>query len=490
MNTIEFAKIYEEAYRAVYWTAVSLLKNETEAEDVVQDTFVTLLESYDTLQDKTKVVPWLKKICANKCLNILSRTRTEQAEQEFFDNAETVPEDFLPESIVESKEKRKIIMDIIENSLSEDVRRTIILFYFDEMSTKEIAEAMGIPQGTVLWRLGFARKKIKKEVEKYEKETNTKLYSVALPFLALLFRKEAEQVVIPPMSASLAELSASKGAALSGAGKTIASEAIRKGTGIVMKKLLIGLVTLLAVGAAVAGIVLMTNRDDDSGTGKKKGGKNKTVAEKNQGGYLSDDDEYGDDYDFGDDNDSDVPKTIDVDNYDWESIYKWDGNEIIGFNYPLDEALKNTGIIVIPGKCETIGTSAFGEAAWVKEVRFEKPEKIKMIKNFAFDQFSQLHSFVMPPNANLFQDGNYFQDGTSPFGNNRVLAQSTRLRNIVLPNGKVTYYLLKSLTNYFVDLPANNQIYLERLFVPANFSIRYNDPERDNPVFAKYTEAY
>ena len=178
-------------------------------------------------------------------------------------------------------------MDIIENSLSEDVRRTIILFYFDEMSTKEIAEAMGIPQGTVLWRLGFARKKIKKEVEKYEKETNTKLYSVALPFLALLFRKEAEQVVIPPMSASLAELSASKGAALSGAGKTIASEAIRKGTGIVMKKILIGLVTLLAVGAAVAGIVLMTNRDDDSGTGKKKGGKNKTVAEKNQDGYLS-----------------------------------------------------------------------------------------------------------------------------------------------------------------------------------------------------------
>lgn len=65
----------------------------------------------------------------------------------------------------------------------DDVRRTLILFYFDEMSTKEIAEALGIPQGTVLWRLNFAKKKIKKEVEKYEDDNNTKLFAMALPFL-------------------------------------------------------------------------------------------------------------------------------------------------------------------------------------------------------------------------------------------------------------------------------------------------------------------
>ena len=150
MTPKECEQIYKEAYRAVYWTALALMKNEADAEDVVQETFVTLIEKYDTLQDKSKVVPWLKKICANKCLNLLTRTKTQAMEQEFFDNLEAVPEDFLPESIVESQEKRKIIMDIIERALSEDVRRTIILYYFDEMSTKEIAEAMGVPQGTVL----------------------------------------------------------------------------------------------------------------------------------------------------------------------------------------------------------------------------------------------------------------------------------------------------------------------------------------------------
>ena len=175
MTPKECERIYNEAYRAVYWTAIALLKNEADAEDVVQDTFVKLLESYDTLQDKTKVVPWLKKICARKCLNLLSRTKTEAVEQEFFDDIEYVPEDFLPESVALSEERRKIIMDIITKALSEDVRRTIILFYFDDMSTKEIAEAMVIPQGTVLWRLGFARWKIKKEVEKCEQERKKKM---------------------------------------------------------------------------------------------------------------------------------------------------------------------------------------------------------------------------------------------------------------------------------------------------------------------------
>ena len=140
MTDKELEKIYNEAYRAVYWTAMSLLKNEADAEDIVQDTFVTLIESYDTLNDKDKVIPWLKKIAANKCLNRLTRSKTDTVEDEFFDDVEAIAEDFLPDSIVESEEARKIIMDIINNKLSDDIRRTLILFYFDDLSTKEIVK--------------------------------------------------------------------------------------------------------------------------------------------------------------------------------------------------------------------------------------------------------------------------------------------------------------------------------------------------------------
>ena len=247
MTDRELEQIYNEAYKAVYWTAMELLKNEADAEDIVQDTFVSLIESYDSIIDKTKVVAWLKKNAANKCLNRLTRTKTDNASDEFFETIEAVPEDFLPDSIVESEDTRKIIMNIIDNVLSDDIRRTLVLFYFDDMSTKEIAEALGIPQGTVLWRLNFAKKRIKKEVEKYEEENNTKLYGMALPFLSKLFMKEAEQVVFKPLPASLMNLSASAKAPSGGAGINASAEAVTKGT--------VSMTTKIIIGSVVAGVV-------------------------------------------------------------------------------------------------------------------------------------------------------------------------------------------------------------------------------------------
>ena len=256
MTDKELEKIYNEAYRAVYWTAMSLLKNEADAEDIVQDTFVTLIESYDTLNDKDKVIPWLKKIAANKCLNRLTRSKTDTVEDEFFDDVEAIAEDFLPDSIVESEEARKIIMDIINNKLSDDIRRTLILFYFDDLSTKEIAEALGVPEGTVRRRLNFARNKIKKEVEKYEEENDTKLFGMAIPFLTKLFIKESEQVALKPMPASLANLSASTEASSKGVNIKASTEAIKKGTDIMKTKILIGsIAAVVAVGATI-GIIL------------------------------------------------------------------------------------------------------------------------------------------------------------------------------------------------------------------------------------------
>ena len=126
MTAKELEKIYTEAYKAVYWTAMALLKNETDAEDVVQDSFVSFMESYSDLEDTGRAVALLKKIAANKCLNRIKLARTDNVEDEFFETVEAVPEDFLPDSIVESEDTRKIIMDIINNVLSDDVRRTLI----------------------------------------------------------------------------------------------------------------------------------------------------------------------------------------------------------------------------------------------------------------------------------------------------------------------------------------------------------------------------
>ncbi len=252
MTAKELEQIYNEAYKAVYWTAMQLLKNEADAEDIVQDTFVAFIESYSNLEDTSKAVALLKKIAANKSLNRLTAARTGDVDDEFLEEVEAVPEDFLPDSIVESQEARRIVMDIINNTLSDDIRRTLILFYFDEMSTKEIADALGVPQGTVLRRLNFARNKIKKEVEKYEEKNKTKLFTMALPFLSKLFMKEAEQVPFKAMPASIATLSASAEAPAGGAGIQTAVSAATKGTGIIMKK---AIIAIIAASVAVVGII-------------------------------------------------------------------------------------------------------------------------------------------------------------------------------------------------------------------------------------------
>lgn len=275
MDNKELERIYNDTYRSVYWTAMSLLKNEADAEDIVQETYVTLIDSYDTLREKDKAAAWLKRTAANKCLDRLRRTKTVNAEDEFFENVEALPEDFLPDSILESAERRRIIMDIIDNALSDDIRRTLVLFYFDEMSTKEIASLLGIPQGTVLWRLNYAKKKIKKEVEMYEKDNNDKLYAMGAPFLTKLFVKEAEQVPIKPIAASLIKHAASaktpsqvpsKAAAAtakstSTAGK-VASAASAVGktvAGIALYKLIIAVVLVILLTVAAVSVINHVN---------------------------------------------------------------------------------------------------------------------------------------------------------------------------------------------------------------------------------------
>ena len=301
MTGKELERIYNEAYKAVYWTAMSLLKNEADAEDIVQDTFVSFIESYSDMTDTAKATALLKKIAANKCLDRIKLAKTDNMDEEFFDNVEAIPEDFLPDSIVESDEMRKIVMDIINNSLSEDVRRTLILFYFDEMSTKEIAEALGVPQGTVLRRLNFARNKIKKEVEKYEEENDTKLFGMAIPFLSKLFFKESEQVAFNPMPASLSNLSASVKAPSDGAGIKASVEAVKKGTDIMKTKILIGSIAgVVAVGATVGIIAGIASKKADTNTKPA----NKTAEER----IIEEDDDNEKGKDSSDQNDTKVTK--------------------------------------------------------------------------------------------------------------------------------------------------------------------------------------
>lgn len=197
-----FDSLYRLTRNGVWYTCISLLKNKENAMDVMQDTYLTALEKLNTLENPASVQSWLNKIAANKCRNSLNSASNKTAAENGGEILENIPdESLLPEEYVDDEAKRRIIMDIIERALSDEQYKTVILYYFDEMTAAEIAALMGCHEKTVLYRLKTARLKIKEELLRYEKENRDKLHSVVpIAFLTRLLRAEAENTVVPQMS--------------------------------------------------------------------------------------------------------------------------------------------------------------------------------------------------------------------------------------------------------------------------------------------------
>ena len=194
-----FEAIYQATYRQVYYTCMSFLKNEQNAQDIMQDTYITALTHMQQLENPERIIAWLNRIAVNKCKAFLAKYMPEEFREEMVERDVLEENDnFLPENYVTNSEKRKIVLEIMQEELSAVQYQTIVLYYYDEMSVSEIAECMNCPEGTVTYRLSSARGKIKRAVQKYEDTSGIKLYSFgAVPLLTAIFMADAEKIVIP-----------------------------------------------------------------------------------------------------------------------------------------------------------------------------------------------------------------------------------------------------------------------------------------------------
>lgn len=247
----EFEKLYRENYKTVYFTALQLMGNDADAQDVTQDTFITAFVKFGDLKDKDSFSAWVKRIAINKCMDQLRKQKpipTEDEELELVAEQEA-EEDFLQEEYVLSEEKRKIVMNIMKSVLSKKQYETVILFYFDELSVEEIAKLLEVPEGTILSRLSVSRAKIKKGVLEYEKKNNDKLYCVImLPFLTRLLQAEAEAITLPEFIPESVQNAMCPD-------NTITTGSVTKvaGKGLMMKKVIILLSAIAAAGVVIIG---------------------------------------------------------------------------------------------------------------------------------------------------------------------------------------------------------------------------------------------
>ena len=134
----------------------------------------------------------------------------------------------LPEEYINKAEKRKVLLQIIEDTLSFNQYQVVLMFYFNELSIAEIAQALEISEGTVKSRLNSSRAKMKTAIEDYENKSGDKLHGVVVvPFFTTIFKEEAKSLAVPNITIKLPNgqtlaTSATKGIA-TGAKSTVSS---------------------------------------------------------------------------------------------------------------------------------------------------------------------------------------------------------------------------------------------------------------------------
>lgn len=261
-----FGELYEETGRSVYFNCLKLIGNAQQAEDITQDTFMKALEKLDSLKEPENFSAWVNRIAINNC-KMYFRKNPRTAEEESEKIIDDTPDsELIPDNYADSEEKRRIIMNIIDTTLTDEQRQTIVLYYFDMMSVAEIAEIMDCSVGTVTSRLSAARKKIREAVLIYEKKNNDRLHAVMpIPVLSKIFMQECQHLKLP-------ELSVFSDTA---AAEDIVPEkkpTMRKSGGkgmfsTVKVKVIAGVVVLAVVGGGITAAVL-ANRDRTADTDK------------------------------------------------------------------------------------------------------------------------------------------------------------------------------------------------------------------------------
>ena len=266
-----FEKLYKLTEREVWFTCISFLKNETTAQDIMQETYITAFLKIQSLEKSSQIRSWLNRIAVNKCKNYLKGKGEIQLDDEIFENQAIVDERIsIPEEYISDKAKREIILSIMQEVLSDVQYQTVVMHYFNEMTVDEIAEVFECSRGTVLSRLNYSRAKMKTAIEDYENKSGDKLHGVVfVPFFTTIFKEEAKSLSVPSIKITLPNgeslvTAASKG--VSTAVKSSTATAVKTGAVTAVKTKAIAIacgMTLLFAVTTVGTSVLAGCKSDE-----------------------------------------------------------------------------------------------------------------------------------------------------------------------------------------------------------------------------------
>lgn len=163
---MNFQDIVDAHYRSLFRFAYTLAKNEQEASDLTQQTFVVFAEKGSTLKDPTKVKSWLFTTLYREFLRGRKREQRIDFREENLLELEAAP--VKPEAV--RAMDAQLALDAL-GQVDEVYRAPLALFYLQDHSYKEIAEILDIPIGTVMSRLSRGKQQLKQIFFKREPDS-------------------------------------------------------------------------------------------------------------------------------------------------------------------------------------------------------------------------------------------------------------------------------------------------------------------------------
>jgi RNA polymerase sigma-70 factor (ECF subfamily) len=149
-----FIELIQENKISLYRLSKSILKSEADIQDAVSETIVKAYTNIHKLRLIDSFKPWLMKILVNECYSIIKKHKKVELTDDFT-AYEGSYEDNTEDSLM-----------FYVNQLEDDFKSVIILFYYDDISIKDISKVLDISEGTVKSRLSRAKGKLKAMMEK------------------------------------------------------------------------------------------------------------------------------------------------------------------------------------------------------------------------------------------------------------------------------------------------------------------------------------
>lgn len=158
----EFTELLNPVINKLYRIAFSFLKDKDRASDALQDSILTAFEKFHTLNNIKSFNPWITSILVNRCRDILRRENKfifQEYEESLTDASSYGKDEY-------SKLENNLFLINSLDMLSDKYKEVIKLKYFGDLSIKEIAKILNIPEGTVKSRLNYGLTSLRKMLEK------------------------------------------------------------------------------------------------------------------------------------------------------------------------------------------------------------------------------------------------------------------------------------------------------------------------------------